>query len=220
MSKDSVSKYYDQMGEQYTLKQREFFSDKKDWSREKIRSAFNSIKGEKILDIGCGGGDDIAWFEKQGAEVYGIDISTAMLELARKNVAHPENIKEGSYQNIPFPENYFDVVLGRFSLHYLKSFDSAYKEIARVLKRDGTLVQLVSHPTFDSSHTADSGGNIHIELYSGKVIVSFPPHTFNDYFSTTFNNLFELKGQDEDVSLDAKNPNKLPEMLFYKAIKR
>ena len=215
-----TSKQYDQIGRQYISNQKEFFSVRKDWSREKLHTALNSVRGKKMLDIGCGGGADVLWLEEKGTEVYGIDISSSMLELARKTVKDPENIQEGSYEKIPFADNFFDIIMGRFSLHYLKNLDDSYKEIARVLKPCGIFVQLVSHPVFDASLVPNDEGKIKVELYEGKVIVEFFSHALTDYFSPTFLNLFDLKEIDENESVDAKNPNHLPEILFYKAIKR
>jgi ubiquinone/menaquinone biosynthesis C-methylase UbiE len=39
-----------------------------------------------ILDIGCGTGRDMAYFESQGIAVTGLDLSTGMLAFARKEV--------------------------------------------------------------------------------------------------------------------------------------
>jgi ubiquinone/menaquinone biosynthesis C-methylase UbiE len=40
--------------------------------------------GERILDIGCGTGEDAAHFAARGAEVYATDASRAMIDVARK----------------------------------------------------------------------------------------------------------------------------------------
>ena len=40
-------------------------------------------KGKKILDVGCGSGKFVVECAKKGAEVYGIDISKEMIELAK-----------------------------------------------------------------------------------------------------------------------------------------
>jgi ubiquinone/menaquinone biosynthesis C-methylase UbiE len=38
--------------------------------------------GAHILDVGCGPGRDMAWFESHHVNVTGVDFSSAMLELA------------------------------------------------------------------------------------------------------------------------------------------
>lgn len=213
---------YDQIGEEYTRQQKEFFGEKLDFPRRKIRKYLKDISGEKVLDIGCGGGDDVLWCEEQGAEAYGIDPSEKMVKLAISKVKNKERIKSGSYTKIPFPNNYFDFAFGRFSLHYVPKLDEAYNEMARVLKPNGTLLQVVSHPTFDSFMLQNSEDKslISVKLFNGKVTVKFPPHNLKDYFSKTFLRWFDLKEVDETESDDAENPNKFPETLFIMALKR
>src|SRR3989344_9495593 len=45
-------------------------------------------KGEIILDLGCGTGFFAREFYKLGARVAGVDVSKAMIEIARKNSPH------------------------------------------------------------------------------------------------------------------------------------
>ena len=54
--------------------------------------AFNPRPGKKILDIGCGSGKFIVECAKNGAEVYGMDISEEMIEIA-KNFCKKNKIK-------------------------------------------------------------------------------------------------------------------------------
>ena len=43
----------------------------------------------KCLDLGCGAGRDLAWFEQQGTNILGADLSTGMLAQARKITTRP-----------------------------------------------------------------------------------------------------------------------------------
>lgn len=221
-TKNSQAQQYDEMGEQYIQNQRSFFSGRHDWTREKIQGELRDKSGVKLLDIGCGSGDDIRWCEENEIEAYGIDSSEKMLQLAKGTVSHPERIRFGHYESIPFDAGVFDIVMGRFSLHYLRDFSNAYKEMARVLKPNGYLLQIVSHPVYDALKIVETGDEdrISVTLYDGEVIVEFPPHSITDHFSPTFFDLFQLLELDETESVDAENPHKVPETLFYKAMKR
>jgi ubiquinone/menaquinone biosynthesis C-methylase UbiE len=42
--------------------------------------------GARVLDVGCGAGRDMAWMEAQGFHVTGVDLSTGMLDQARRLV--------------------------------------------------------------------------------------------------------------------------------------
>ncbi|MBI5341844.1 MAG: methyltransferase domain-containing protein [Deltaproteobacteria bacterium] len=45
------------------------------------------VTGKTILDVGCGSGIYSIYFARQGAKVMGLDFSSSMLALARKNAA-------------------------------------------------------------------------------------------------------------------------------------
>lgn len=222
MSHSEEGSQYNQMGGSYDSHQKQFFGDKLDWTREKLHKKLSNIQDKKVLDIGCGGGADVRWCEEQGAEVYGVDPSEKMCELARQATINPDHIQQGSYENLPFDDATFDIIFSRFSFHYLKGFIKAYEEMARVLKEGGELLMIVSHPTYDAVAVAESSDKslVSVKLYDGKVTVQFPLHHLTDYFSPDFFKLFELKEIDETESVDAENPHQLPETLFYRAIKR
>ncbi|MFA6254308.1 MAG: class I SAM-dependent methyltransferase [Candidatus Paceibacterota bacterium] len=221
-----VKYQYDEMGNQYIAGQESFFSKREDWCRIAIARHLSEVKNKKILDIGCGGGVDFKIFEQKGAEVFGIDPSEVMVNEAKKRVANPNNIQIGEYEDIPFPDQTFDIVFGRFSLHYLNNFDKAYNEVQRVLIPRGKLLLVVSHPAFDltyllkEEHKNDS--LITVELYGNKTKISYPPHILRDYFSLKFFKLFDLIVLDEygEEELEKKKEDKVPGALLYCARKR
>ncbi|QQG49652.1 MAG: class I SAM-dependent methyltransferase [Candidatus Berkelbacteria bacterium] len=220
MNGEEMLKQYDTMGKDYVNYQRKFFSNKEDWTRTKLRAELKRVKGP-VLDIGCSAGDDVKWCEGNGIEAFGIEPSETMYELAKENVGHPENIKIGGYENIPFSDNFFGLIMGRFSMHYLNKFSKAHREMARTLKPGGKLLLAVSHPIFDTftiSRTREA--LVAVKLYGGKVTVTFPPHNITDYLSEEFMQLFDLKELDESASIDAENPEQIPETLFITAKKR
>ena len=102
------------------------------------------IKPEfKILDL-CTGTGDIAGIIKktcQQVDVIGIDFSEGMLNIARKKHPLVEFIK-ADCTNLPFEENSFDVVTIGFGLRNIKDYDSALKEIRRILKQNGQFMHL------------------------------------------------------------------------------
>lgn len=199
---------------------KDFFSDKEDWTRTVIREELKKTSGP-VLDIGCGAGDDVKWCEANNIEAFGIEPSKTMLNIAKSNVRLPEKILAGSFEKIPFQDNYFELIMGRFSLHYLNNFTKAYSEIFRVLKKGGTLLLTVSHPIFDAFNISKYKKElVEVKLYEGKVTVKFPPHDLSDYFSKNFLNMFELSEIMESPSIDAVNPDQIPETLYIKAIKK
>lgn len=101
-------------------------------------------EGSKILDLGCGSGIVGKKFRDYfKSEIIGIDIKDKRLEKI------PFQLFDG--KRIPFPENFFDVVLINYVLHHAQNPTALLKEAKRVSKRiiiyedlpDGFLSKLV-----------------------------------------------------------------------------
>ena len=90
----------------------------------------------KILDIGCGKGFFLYDFKlyKPNTSIYGIDISKYALQNAKEEIK--ENLVLGNANDLPWDDNYFDLVVSINTLHNLYSFDleKALKEMERVGK--------------------------------------------------------------------------------------
>jgi len=90
--------------------------------------------GMKILDVGCGKGFMMKDFKDAliDVDVYGIDISEYCYENAMLEVK--DKIKVGSCDNLPYPDNYFDLVISIATIHNLdkEGVKRSLKEIIRV----------------------------------------------------------------------------------------
>jgi ubiquinone/menaquinone biosynthesis C-methylase UbiE len=85
-------------------------------------------EGSKILDLGCGSGIAAKYFQDFfGAKVIGVDIRDNRL------VPIPFQIFDG--KNLPFENNFFDIVLINYVLHHCQSPEELLKEAKRVAKR-------------------------------------------------------------------------------------
>lgn len=119
--------------------------------------------GNKIVDIGSGSGVDALIAKlKTGNEglVYGIDITPAMIEKARKNIelAGFDGIRiiEGRADDIPLANSKTDVVTSNGVLNLVPDKKKAFEEIHRILKPGG-YIQIsdivLSKPVSESSKT-------------------------------------------------------------------
>ncbi|MEW6096135.1 MAG: class I SAM-dependent methyltransferase [bacterium] len=101
-------------------------------------------KVERILDVGCGNGRHLVYLAKKGFNSYGIDISQKALQILQ-NWLNQENLqaelKKASVTEIPYPDEYFDVVvcLGILDHILIKETKKGIQEIERVLKSKGIL---------------------------------------------------------------------------------
>ena len=92
----------------------------------------------RILDVGCAKGFMMHDLQLllPGAEILGIDISEYAKDNAIESVK--EKISVGNANNLPFADNYFDLVIAINTLHNLPRIDckEAFREINRVTKKD------------------------------------------------------------------------------------
>jgi ubiquinone/menaquinone biosynthesis C-methylase UbiE len=106
------------------------------------------LRGLRVLDLGCGTGRlSTALAEQDVARVWGVDASPEMLAVARQNVPSSVGLKEGSAEQLPFRDGWFDRVVMWLVCH-LVDRPAAFREVARVLAPAGRLAVV----TFDTSH--------------------------------------------------------------------
>lgn len=103
---------------------------------------------DSALDLGFGDGRNIELLKSKFSRVYGVEIAESICELARERY-HGCEFKTGYSNCIPFPNNYFDLVVAVHSIYYCQraSFDEILNECSRVLKPGGKLIFSVPKPT-------------------------------------------------------------------------
>ncbi|MFY9457342.1 MAG: class I SAM-dependent methyltransferase [Candidatus Spechtbacterales bacterium] len=98
-----------------------------------------------VLDVGCGFGEiDILLAKMSNFKIIGCDVSKICVEKARGNVKSSGmggriKIEEGSVYALPYPDEYFDVVVS-FGYASAATYKGAQDEVRRVLKPGGLLV--------------------------------------------------------------------------------
>jgi ubiquinone/menaquinone biosynthesis C-methylase UbiE len=126
------------------------------YGRRQIDLHFKAVvgklsKGSKVLDLGCGTGEQIEELLEYGLQVVGIEPSSNMRQYAASKLP-PGTVVDGSILHIPFPDNSFDFVYAIEVLRYLDHHDNVngLKEIYRVLKPNG-----IFFGTFVNRYAAD-----------------------------------------------------------------
>lgn len=101
----------------------------------------------RLLDFGCG----TAYMLKEVVKirpdyhVYGVDISSRGLSVARRRVPLGKFRLVSDNQHIPFPSNSFDIILALDVLEHLYDTKMAFAQLARVLKPNGVLIVTVPY---------------------------------------------------------------------------
>jgi SAM-dependent methyltransferase len=94
--------------------------------------------GTRVLDVATGPGYVAGRAAGRGASVVGVDVASAMVELARR--LHPGlDVREADAHALPFEDGAFDAVVGNFAILHLGRPEQAASEFARVLAGSGRL---------------------------------------------------------------------------------
>ncbi|MBT2448616.1 methyltransferase domain-containing protein [Streptomyces sp. ISL-43] len=107
---------------------------------------------DQVLDIGCGAGQTTrdAARRASGGGAVGVDLSAAMLRVARRRAAaeglHNAGFVQADAQVHPFPAAAFDVAVSRTGTMFFADPVAAFRNIAGALRPGGRLVQLVWQP--------------------------------------------------------------------------
>ena len=100
----------------------------------------------KILDLCCGAGQTTQFLVQRSDNVTGLDISPVALARAKNKVPEAKYI-EGLAQNIPLPDNHFDLVHTSAALHEMtpEELEQIFKEVYRILKPGGIFTLVDFH---------------------------------------------------------------------------
>nr|WP_246723784.1 class I SAM-dependent methyltransferase [Rhizobium sp. ARZ01] len=99
----------------------------------------------RILDVGCGYGNQLGWFNERGAQpenLFGVDLLSAHIENARKR--YPTfNLTQSNAECLSFPNDSFDIIVA-FTI-FSSVIDSEMarniaSEMLRVLKKSGAIL--------------------------------------------------------------------------------
>ncbi len=119
---------------------------------ELISVFFNSLKflqtdnkKLKLLELGCGCGNNLWFFAENGFDTFGIDGSNSACKIA-KQLCEDRNINatilNATFDSLPFEDNTFDIIIDREATYCGKYTDIKqwWQEASRVLKKGGLVI--------------------------------------------------------------------------------
>jgi len=139
---ERIQRIFDKMAGKYDrtirLPERLLFEGGREW-------ACSSVTGD-VLEIAVGTGRNLSFYPK-GIRLAGIELSSAMLEIARER-AHSlgltADLRQGDAQALPFADESFDTAICTLGLCCIPDPRKALSEARRVLRPHGKLV-LMEH---------------------------------------------------------------------------
>jgi len=105
-------------------------------------------KGMSILDVGCGTGAFLDFYQRYDCNLFGIDPSPAMLEIAKERLAGKAELYLGSAAEMPYPDASIDLIVSMLVLHEMDHplRLAVLEEMKRVLKPDGRILLIDFYP--------------------------------------------------------------------------
>jgi ubiquinone/menaquinone biosynthesis C-methylase UbiE len=104
--------------------------------------ALLAARGGRVLDLACGTGNFLVAqrerFPESKIELFGLDASDAMLDVARGKALGVE-LRLGRAEQLPWRDAFFDYVVCRFAFHHFDDKPRALAEMARVLAPTGRI---------------------------------------------------------------------------------
>ncbi len=112
-----------------------------------------SATGKRVLELGCGGGQNLVAMAKQGAHAIGLDFAPSQLT-AVKRLAEREGVRvelhEGPLSELPFLRaDSVDVAFSAYALGFVEDLNRVFRQVHRVLKEGAPFVFSTPHPTYD-----------------------------------------------------------------------
>lgn len=113
-------------------------------------------RDDTVLDVACGPGLVACAFARHAREVTGLDLTPAMIELARQRQREQglDNLRWeiGDAVPLPYADDSFSLVLTRYSFHHLLAPEKALAEMVRVCRPGGRV--LVADVALEPAKTA------------------------------------------------------------------
>jgi 2-polyprenyl-3-methyl-5-hydroxy-6-metoxy-1,4-benzoquinol methylase len=130
----------------------EFDKDKEDKSYTDMKTVENTNKyltrSDIVLDYGCATGNKALQIAGNVKKIYGIDISSKMIEAAKRRTAECKIENADFVQATIFDEKFdaksFDVILAFNVLHFSEDMQKVMKRINELLKSGGLIISVTA----------------------------------------------------------------------------
>ena len=110
----------------------------------------NPLKGQTVLDIGCGTGEGLLSLADAGLQVTGLDPSPYMLEFASKKMGNQADLHRGAAEDLPFDDNAFTYACMVNTLEFTNFPVRAMEEAFRVAK-DKVFIGILNRHSFQAA---------------------------------------------------------------------
>jgi ubiquinone/menaquinone biosynthesis C-methylase UbiE len=156
ISQEEAIQGWNAAGEEFASrfeKHEEFFH--KHMINPTILDLLGPVEGKAVLDVACGEGHfsrKLAEQAKENIRITGIDASETLIEIAKrrnKDFSNCITFQVGDASRMEqVPSKTFDIAICNMALMFIKRYEDAIHEVARILKPRGIFVFSLLHPCF------------------------------------------------------------------------
>jgi ubiquinone/menaquinone biosynthesis C-methylase UbiE len=143
---------YDPIAEWYAKRVQADTSAAGSWAFPTLLDLAGDIRSLCICDLGCGEGRIARLLAHQGAHVVGIDLSSELIAMARRDeAAHPLGIDyriDDAQTLHAIPDATFDGVVCGLALMDIPQLDATFRAVWRIVRPTGWFIFLITHPCF------------------------------------------------------------------------
>lgn len=108
---------------------------------------FTRFNRKTILEVGVGAGTDFIQWIRAGTNAYGIDLTREAIENVSRRLQlsglSPQDLRVADAENLPYPDNFFDLVYSWGVIHHSPDTIKCLEEIIRVTAPGGTIKVMV-----------------------------------------------------------------------------
>lgn len=141
---DLIAAWYDQQTRSLPLSEMLIFPY--------LPQLLDNIHSLSVCDLGCGQGIVSRWLAKQGAHVIGVDLSSALLNIAQQYEDNqPLNItyhQDDAASLATLSDVFFDGLIRNLALMDMSNLQAVFNAVWRVLKSNGWFIFSLTHPCF------------------------------------------------------------------------
>lgn len=119
----------------------------------------------RVLDVGCGFGNNLVPFAELGCECHGVEIHKDICELSEEVLearGYKTKVQTGTNRSLPYPDGYFDLLLSVATIHYEGTEENilaALREFRRVVRPGGLVYIATVGPSHEIYRRAEMLGN-------------------------------------------------------------
>lgn len=121
-----------------------------------LHRLLDNLRSRSVCDLGCGQGNVTRWLAEHGARVIGVDLSSALLNIAQqyedKRPLGITYVQDDAQTLTTLPDETFDGLICNLALMDMPDLQAVFASVWRVLKSNGWFIFSLTHPCFQAPH--------------------------------------------------------------------